>query len=117
MTLDAGGTNFVFSAIQGCREIVEPICLPAASDDLERFLSVLVEGFLEVEKRLPKLPVAISFAFPGPADYEHGIIGDLPNFPAFRGGVAPNPVPSVIPSRFLYTLLLPASFRRLVPEW
>ena len=29
MTLDAGGTNFVFSAIQGCREIVEPICLPA----------------------------------------------------------------------------------------
>ena len=88
MTLDAGGTNFVFSAIQGCREIVEPICLPAASDDLERCLSVLVEGFLEVEKRLPKLPVAISFAFPGPADYEHGIIGDLPNFPAFRGGVA-----------------------------
>ncbi|GLL55838.1 hypothetical protein KUBF_35010 [Bacteroides finegoldii] len=84
MTLDAGGTNFVFSAIQGCREIVEPICLPAASDDLERCLSVLVEGFLEVEKRLPKLPVAISFAFPGPADYEHGIIGDLPNFPAFR---------------------------------
>jgi glucokinase len=68
MTLDAGGTNFVFSAIQGCREIVEPICLPAASDDLERCLSVLVEGFLEVEKRLPKLPVAISFAFPGPAD-------------------------------------------------
>ena len=57
MTLDAGGTNFVFSAIQGCREIVEPICLPAASDDLERCLSVLVEGFLEVEKRLPKLPV------------------------------------------------------------
>ena len=91
MTLDAGGTNFVFSAIQGCREIVEPICLPAASDDLERCLSVLVEGFLEVEKRLPKLPVAISFAFPGPADYEHGIIGDLPNFPAFRGGVALGP--------------------------
>ena len=91
MTLDAGGTNFVFSAIQGCREIVEPICLPAASDDLERCLSVLVEGFLEVEKRLPKLPVAISFAFPGPADYEHGIIGDLPNFPAFRGGAALGP--------------------------
>ena len=91
MTLDAGGTNFVFSAIQGCREIVEPICLPAASDDLERCLSVLVEGFLEVEKRLPKLRVAISFAFPGSADYEHGIIGDLPNFPAFSGGVALGP--------------------------
>lgn len=91
LTLDAGGTNFVFSAMQGCREIVEPICLPAVSDDLKRCLSVLVEGFLEVEKRLPKLPVAISFAFPGPADYEHGIIGDLPNFPVFRGGVALGP--------------------------
>lgn len=91
MTLDAGGTNFIFSAIRGCKEIVEPICLPAVSDDLERCLSVLVEGFLEVEKRLPKLPVAISFAFPGPADYEHGIIGDLPNFPVFRGGVALGP--------------------------
>ncbi|MDD3040246.1 ROK family protein [Bacteroides sp.] len=91
MTLDAGGTNFVFSAMQGYREIVDPICLPAVSDDLERCLSVLIEGFLEIEKRLPRLPVAISFAFPGPADYEHGIIGDLPNFPAFRGGVALGP--------------------------
>lgn len=91
MTLDAGGTNFVFSAIRGCHELIEPICLPAVSDDLEHCLSVLVEGFLEVEKLLPKLPVAISFAFPGPADYEHGIIGDLPNFPVFRGGVALGP--------------------------
>ena len=32
-------------------------------------------------------PVAISFAFPGPADYTRGIIGDLNNLPAFRGGV------------------------------
>ena len=38
MTLDAGGTNFVFSAIQGCQEIVEPICRPAVSDNLERCL-------------------------------------------------------------------------------
>ena len=91
MTLDAGGTNFVFSAIQGCQEIVEPICRPAVSDNLERCLLLLVEGFKEVEKRLPNPPVAISFAFPGPADYEHGIIGDLPNFPSFRGGVALGP--------------------------
>ena len=91
MTLDAGGTNFVFSAIQGCEEIVEPICRPAVSDNLERCLLLLVEGFKEVEKRLPEPPVAISFAFPGPADYEHGIIGDLPNFPSFRGGVALGP--------------------------
>lgn len=29
MTLDAGGTNFVFSAIRGCATVVVPICLPA----------------------------------------------------------------------------------------
>jgi glucokinase len=36
---------------------------------------------------LPAKPAAISFAFPGPADYPNGIIGNLPNLPAFRGGV------------------------------
>lgn len=41
-----------------------------------------------MKKQLKQNPVAISFAFPGPADYEHGVIGDLPNFPGFRGGVA-----------------------------
>lgn len=91
MTLDAGGTNFVFSAIQGCREIIEPVHYPAVADDLVQCLNLLVEGFTEVVNRLNKFPVAISFAFPGPADYEHGIIGDLPNFPAFRGGVALGP--------------------------
>ncbi len=29
--------------------------------------------------------------FPGPADYPAGIIGNLPNFPSFRGGVALGP--------------------------
>lgn len=91
LTLDAGGTNFVFSAIQGCQEVVDAICLPAVSDDLERCLSVLVEGFNEVRKKLAISPVAISFAFPGPADYEHGIIGDLPNLPCFSGGVPLGP--------------------------
>jgi glucokinase len=91
MTLDAGGTNFVFSAMQGCREMVDPIHLPTAPDDLSHCLSTLVAGFLEVRKRLAGTPEAISFAFPGPADYAHGVIGDLPNFPAFRGGVALGP--------------------------
>ena len=35
MTLDAGGTNFVFSAIKGCVPVVEPVCLLAIPDDLE----------------------------------------------------------------------------------
>lgn len=91
LTLDAGGTNFVFSALQGYREIVKPIRKDAAPDDIERCLSTLVEGFREVMAQLPQKPSAISFAFPGPADYERGIIGDLPNFPAFRGGIALGP--------------------------
>ena len=33
-----------------------------------------------------------SFAFPGPADYPAGIIGDLAEYPAFRGGVALGPM-------------------------
>lgn len=35
MTLDAGGTNFVFGAIRGCEEVVEPIHLPSAATNLE----------------------------------------------------------------------------------
>ena len=91
MTLDAGGTNFVFSAIRGCQEIVEPIRMDAVNDDVERCLGVLVDGFRKVESMLDEKPVAISFAFPGPADYSAGVIGDLPNFPCFRGGVAMGP--------------------------
>ena len=91
LTLDAGGTNFVFSAIQGCKEIVAPVCLPAPADNLDKCLSALLEGFTLVKDRLKEAPVAISFAFPGPADYTNGVIGDLPNFPAFRGGVALGP--------------------------
>lgn len=91
LTLDAGGTNFVFSAIQGYREIVTPIRLHAAPDDIDRCLATLENGFRQVMSQLSEAPSAISFAFPGPADYERGIIGDLPNFPAFRGGVALGP--------------------------
>lgn len=91
LTLDAGGTNFVFSAIQNYQELIEPIHLTAITDNTELCLQVLVNGFTCVINQLEEQPVAISFAFPGPADYEHGIIGDLPNFPSFRGGVALGP--------------------------
>ncbi|MBN2652210.1 MAG: ROK family protein [Spirochaetales bacterium] len=92
MTLDAGGTNFVFSAIQGGKEIVNPIRMPSNADDLDRCISSLVDGFQKVKDQLTDKPVAISFAFPGPADYPNGIIGDLPNLPAFRGGIALGPM-------------------------
>ena len=52
----------------------------------------MVEGFQRVIDKLDEKPVAISFAFPGPADYPNGIIGGyLPNFPSFRDGVALGP--------------------------
>lgn len=88
MTLDAGGTNFVFSAIQGNQTIVTPVCLSAQHDNLECCLQSLVSGFEQVKRQLSQEPVAISFAFPGPSDYENGVIGDLANLPTFRGGVA-----------------------------
>ena len=91
MTLDAGGTNFVFSALQGGKEIVQPLHLPACPNNLDSCLEALKQGFMQIKQSLPDKPVAISFAFPGPADYPAGIIGDLPNFPSFRGGVALGP--------------------------
>lgn len=92
MTLDAGGTNFVFSAMRGGKEIVDPVTLPSASHSLDACLDNLIAGFTAICDVLPEAPVAISFAFPGPADYAAGIIGDLPNFPCFRGGVALGPL-------------------------
>jgi glucokinase len=86
LTLDAGGTNFVFSARQSDREVVEPVVLPSNGHDLPRCLQTTIEGFAKVKEKTPAAPVAISFAFPGPADYPRGIIGELGNLPGFTGG-------------------------------
>lgn len=93
ITLDAGGTNFVFGAIRANKFIVEPITLPSNADDLDKCMATLVDGFEQVMAKLDHKPVAISFAFPGPADYANGIVGGfyLPNFPSFRDGVALGP--------------------------
>ena len=92
ITLDAGGTNLVFGAIQANKFIVEPITLPSHAEDLDKCLAAMVEGFRAVIGCLSEKPVAISFAFPGPADYPNGVIGGyLPNFPSFRDGVALGP--------------------------
>ena len=92
ITLDAGGTNFVFGAMRGCEFITETVTYPSHSDDLEKCLATMVKGFEEIISKLEEPPVAISFAFPGPADYANGIIGGwLPNFPSFRDGVALGP--------------------------
>jgi glucokinase len=87
MTLDAGGTNLKFSAMRGEGLLLGPISTPSEADNLERCLGNIIEGFTQVRRQCPEPPVAISFAFPGPCDYPAGIIGDLANLPAFRGGV------------------------------
>ena len=92
MTLDAGGTNFRFSAMRGGRAVTKTVWLPSCGDNLERCLANIIEGFSAVKAKCPASPVAISFAFPGPADYPNGIIGDLNNLPTFRGGVALGPL-------------------------
>ncbi len=91
LTLDAGGTTLVFSALQGGHEISDPVILPSVVDELDACLEQLVRGFRQVQQQIQEEVSAISFAFPGPADYKQGIIGDLPNLPAFRGGVALGP--------------------------
>lgn len=92
ITLDAGGTNLVFGAMQANKFIVNPLTLPSNAADLDLCLSTMVEGFSRIIGSLQDKPVAISFAFPGPADYPNGIIGGyLPNFPSFRDGVALGP--------------------------
>jgi glucokinase len=88
MTLDAGGTNFVFNAIRGGEELFEPHRIKAKGDSLEEVLNKILTGFRDIKSMLHEPPVAISFCFPGPADYPNGIIGDLENLPTFRGGVA-----------------------------
>jgi glucokinase len=88
LTLDAGGTSFRFGARQGGAFVTETIVLPTNGDNLKLCLGNIVQGFKQVLALCPAKPVAISFAFPGPADYSRGIIGDLPNLPAFRGGIA-----------------------------
>lgn len=92
LTLDAGGTNFVFNAVRGGEELLDPVRLPAEGHDLEKSLSNIIEGFTEVIDNLSEKPFAISFAFPGPADYPSGIIGNLNNLTGYRGGVALGPM-------------------------
>ncbi|AQT69795.1 Beta-glucoside kinase [Anaerohalosphaera lusitana] len=85
LTLDAGGTNFVFSAMQANKEIATPVRLPANAHDLDKSLESMVAGFSQVIDQLDTRPAAISFAFPGPADYPRGIIVAPPNLKVYHG--------------------------------
>jgi glucokinase len=86
--LDGGGTGFKYSAVRDYKELMKPFTVPASGNSLEEILNKLIAGFEKVNEMCKCPPDAISFCFPGPADYENGIIGDLENLPHFRGGVA-----------------------------
>lgn len=97
MTLDAGGTNFVFNAFRRGKAVLKGIRKDSHAHHLERCLATLKEGFREVTGAISEAPVAISFAFPGPADYARGIIDNSNNLPAFKGGV---PLKSILEEEF-----------------
>jgi len=92
MTLDGGGTNFVFSAVKKERQIVDTLTLPANGHDLDLSLKTIIRGFKEIQSLLPYQPSAISFCLPAPANFELGIVGDLVNLTAYRGGIAIGPM-------------------------
>jgi len=92
MTLDAGRTALKFSAIRGNRLLVGPMSLPSEADSYDRCLANVFGGFQSLKNLLAEPPVAISFAFPGPADYPAGIISNIANLPAFRGVVPQGPM-------------------------
>ncbi|APS39196.1 ROK family protein [Salegentibacter sp. T436] len=92
LTLDAGGTNFVFSALQGGKPITDLLTLPSYSNDLKRCLNTIITGFEKINGAIyPEKAVAISFAFPGPAAYKKGVVINPPNFPGFKNSVALGP--------------------------
>ena len=97
LTLDAGGTNLVFNAFKGGKAILKGIRKDAHAAHLERCLANMKAGFREVMQEIQEKPAAISFAFPGPADYSNGIIDNSNNLPAFKGGV---PLKSILEEEF-----------------
>lgn len=97
LTLDAGGTNFVFNAFRGGKAITKGVRKDARADQLEACLAAMKGGFHELIQEIDVHPVAISFAFPGPADYSKGIIDNSNNLPAFKGGV---PLKSILEEEF-----------------
>lgn len=93
LVADAGGTTFRFNAVRGGRELLATALVrPSYGDDLARSLGQLVEGFAAAHAATGQQAVALSLGFPGPADYAHGVIGDLPNLRGYRGGVPLGPM-------------------------
>ncbi|MBO7133996.1 MAG: ROK family protein [Bacteroidales bacterium] len=87
LTLDAGGSKFAFSTIKNGKFVGETNTIPSNSHNLDLCLLGMIDGFKQQQKAIGEPIDAISFAFPGPANYREGIIGDTENLKGFRGGV------------------------------
>lgn len=103
LTLDAGGTNFSFAALCDGKQVGDTVVLPAEANDRERSLANLFEGFSRVADAAGGLPRAISFAFPGPADYRRGVLYNVGNLPAYAGGV---PLADILSEKFGVPVLI-----------
>jgi len=97
LTLDAGGTNFVYSAWLNAQETMDPITTPSFGGNLHKCIEGMIYRFESIIAQMDVKPAAISIAFPGPTDYNAGVIGDLQNLPGFRGGV---PLAAILEAHF-----------------
>jgi glucokinase len=103
LTLDAGGTNFSFAAMRGGECVAGPYVLPSEAGHLDRSLANLYAGFGRVADDAGGGAAAISFAFPGPADYAQGVIYNRGNLPAYADGV---PLGDLLAERFSVPVLI-----------
>ncbi|MEN1682036.1 MAG: ROK family protein [Planctomycetota bacterium] len=103
LTLDAGGTNFSFAAMRAGEYVGDPVVLPAQAHNLEKSLANLRTGFERVAAAAGEPADAISFAFPGPADYAAGVTYNQGNLPAYADGV---PLAKIIGDHFGVPVLI-----------
>ncbi len=92
LTADVGGSGLRFCGVRAGKRVTQIISMTPHGGKLDLCLANIVGGFARIRAMCPAPPSAISFAFPGPADYPSGIIGELGNLPGFRGGVALGPI-------------------------
>ncbi len=83
LTLDAGGTHFVFGAVKGGKIIVAAKVYAAEKYSLDDSIDQIKKGFESVIEDLNFPFHAISFSFPGPSHYEKGRVGPLLNLPCY----------------------------------
>lgn len=92
LTLDAGGTSFVFFAIRAGCEVAGPLTLPSEGGDPDACLASLVSGLDEMRRAAGGRADAICCGFPGPADYPAGTVGPQKNLPGIRESLALGPM-------------------------